>query len=83
VRNQRAQDQRGVISKSPTIKAVKAKIEAEEENFDFSILDKVVEDSASIFAFTAFMVGLFEITPQYSGMVRAKSSVPISRCRHW
>lgn len=30
----------GVISKSPTIKAVKAKIEAEEENFDFSILEK-------------------------------------------
>ncbi|TGE30076.1 tRNA 4-thiouridine(8) synthase ThiI, partial [Salmonella enterica subsp. enterica serovar Poona] len=33
----------GVISKSPTVKAIKAKIEAEEENFDFSILDKVVE----------------------------------------
>jgi thiamine biosynthesis protein ThiI len=26
----------GVISKSPTVKAVKAKIEAEEENFDFA-----------------------------------------------
>ena len=30
----------GVISKSPTVKAVKSKIEAEEEKFDFSILDK-------------------------------------------
>ena len=38
----------GVISKSPTIKAVKAKIEAEEENFDFSILDKVVEEANNI-----------------------------------
>ncbi|MNP42012.1 hypothetical protein D3C76_1357470 [compost metagenome] len=37
--------------------------------------------SASIFAFTAFTVGLFEITPQYSGIVRAKSSVPILRAR--
>ena len=38
----------GVISKSPTVKAVKAKIEAEEENFDFAILDKVVEDASNI-----------------------------------
>ena len=38
----------GVISKSPTVKAVKAKIEAEEENFDFSILDKVVEQANNI-----------------------------------
>ena len=30
-------------SKNPTVKAVKAKIEAEEEKFDFSILDSVVE----------------------------------------
>ncbi len=35
----------GVISKSPTVKAVKSKIEAEEEKFDFSILDKVVEEA--------------------------------------
>lgn len=35
----------GVISKSPTVKAVKAKIEAEEEKFDFSILDSVVENA--------------------------------------
>lgn len=34
----------GVISKKPTVKAVLSKIEAEEESFDFSILDKVVED---------------------------------------
>ncbi|GAA6203577.1 tRNA 4-thiouridine(8) synthase ThiI [Thalassotalea sp. SU-HH00458] len=33
----------GVISKKPTVKAVLSKIEAEEENFDFSILDQVVE----------------------------------------
>ena len=32
----------GVISKSPTIKAVISKIEAEEENFNFDILDQVV-----------------------------------------
>lgn len=38
----------GVISKSPTVKAVKAKIEAEEANFDFSILDQVVEQSQNI-----------------------------------
>jgi tRNA uracil 4-sulfurtransferase len=35
----------GVISKKPTVKAVLSKIEAEEENFDFSILDKVVEET--------------------------------------
>lgn len=35
----------GVISKSPTVKAVKAKIEAEEQMFDFSILDKVVSEA--------------------------------------
>ena len=38
----------GVISKSPTVKAIKSKIEAEEENFDFSILDKVVEEANNI-----------------------------------
>ncbi len=38
----------GVISKSPTVKAVKAKIEAEEAHFDFSILDKVVEEATNI-----------------------------------
>ena len=35
----------GVISKKPTVKAVLAKVEAEEANFDFSILDKVVEET--------------------------------------
>ncbi|WP_419239288.1 tRNA uracil 4-sulfurtransferase ThiI [Photobacterium leiognathi] len=35
----------GVISKSPTVKAVKAKLEAEEEKFDFSILDRVVDEA--------------------------------------
>ncbi|MFR4093085.1 MAG: thiazole biosynthesis protein [Escherichia coli] len=34
--------------KSPTVKAVKAKIEAEEEKFDFSILDKVVEEANNV-----------------------------------
>ncbi|MTD40851.1 tRNA 4-thiouridine(8) synthase ThiI [Erwinia sp. CPCC 100877] len=38
----------GVISKSPTVKAVKAKIEAEEANFDFAILDRVVEEATNI-----------------------------------
>ncbi len=38
------------------------------------MLKSKCSSSASIFAFTAFTVGLLEITPQYSGMVRAKSS---------
>ncbi|UJF18848.1 tRNA 4-thiouridine(8) synthase ThiI [Vibrio sp. SS-MA-C1-2] len=35
----------GVISKKPTIKAERAKLEREEENFDFSILTSVVENA--------------------------------------
>lgn len=35
----------GVISKSPTVKAVMSKIEAEEANFDFAVLDKALDDS--------------------------------------
>ncbi|MGL6296184.1 MAG: thiazole biosynthesis protein, partial [Plesiomonas sp.] len=35
----------GVISKSPTVKAVKTKIEEEEGKFDFAILDNVVENA--------------------------------------
>ncbi len=35
----------GVISKSPTVKAVLSKIEAEEANFDFAILDKVISET--------------------------------------
>ena len=35
----------GVISKKPTVKAVLAKVEAEEANFDFSVLDKVIEET--------------------------------------
>ncbi|PMH37509.1 tRNA 4-thiouridine(8) synthase ThiI [Vibrio sp. 10N.286.49.B3] len=35
----------GVISKKPTVKAIKAKLEAEEEHFDFSILDQVVSNA--------------------------------------
>ncbi|KQN63119.1 tRNA 4-thiouridine(8) synthase ThiI [Erwinia sp. E602] len=38
----------GVISKSPTVKAVKSKIEAEEQNFDFAILDRVVEEASNV-----------------------------------
>ncbi|TBL26589.1 tRNA 4-thiouridine(8) synthase ThiI, partial [Klebsiella oxytoca] len=38
----------GVISKNPTVKAVKAKIEAEEEKFDFSLLDSVVENAKNM-----------------------------------
>lgn len=38
----------GVISKSPTVKAVKAKIEAEEQNFDFAILDKMVAEANNV-----------------------------------
>ncbi|MGL5948376.1 MAG: tRNA uracil 4-sulfurtransferase ThiI [Aeromonas sp.] len=35
----------GVISKKPTVKAELARIIAEEENFDFAILDKVVSEA--------------------------------------
>lgn len=35
----------GVISNKPTVKAVLSKVEAEEANFDFSILEKVVEET--------------------------------------
>ncbi len=35
----------GVISKKPTVKAVLSKVESEEDNFDFSILDSVVENA--------------------------------------
>jgi thiamine biosynthesis protein ThiI len=38
----------GVISKSPTVKAVKAKIEAEEQNFDFDILNRVVQEASNV-----------------------------------
>ncbi|MEC5317982.1 tRNA uracil 4-sulfurtransferase ThiI [Brenneria populi subsp. brevivirga] len=38
----------GVISKSPTVKAVKSKIEDEESRFDFSILDRVVSEARNI-----------------------------------
>ncbi|MBJ3814801.1 tRNA 4-thiouridine(8) synthase ThiI [Shimwellia pseudoproteus] len=38
----------GVISKSPTVKAVKSRIEAEEAHFDFAILDKVVEEAVNM-----------------------------------
>jgi thiamine biosynthesis protein ThiI len=35
----------GVISKKPTVKAVKEKLEKEEANFDFSILEQVVQNA--------------------------------------
>ncbi|WP_114786655.1 tRNA uracil 4-sulfurtransferase ThiI [Vibrio tetraodonis] len=35
----------GVISKKPTVKAIKTKLEAEEEKFDFEILEQVVRDA--------------------------------------
>jgi thiamine biosynthesis protein ThiI len=35
----------GVISKSPTVKAVKAKLEKEENKFDFTILDEVINNA--------------------------------------
>ncbi|CCO46502.1 tRNA sulfurtransferase [Vibrio nigripulchritudo SOn1] len=35
----------GVISKKPTVKAVKEKLEAEEAKFDFSVLEQVVYDA--------------------------------------
>ncbi len=38
----------GVISKKPTVKAVLSKIQAEEANFDMTILDKVVSETRII-----------------------------------
>lgn len=38
----------GVISKKPTVKAVLSKIEKEEANFNFDILDKVVEETRAL-----------------------------------
>ena len=38
----------GVISKSPTVKAVKEKILAEEQNFDFEILNRAVAEAENI-----------------------------------
>jgi len=38
----------GVISKSPTVKAVKEKLEAEEVKFDFAVLDRVVQEARVI-----------------------------------
>lgn len=38
----------GVISKSPTVKAVKAKIDAEEAHFDFAILEQAVSAAENI-----------------------------------
>lgn len=35
----------GVISKNPTVKAIKEKIEMEERNFDFSILESAVQNA--------------------------------------
>ncbi|PSW19630.1 tRNA 4-thiouridine(8) synthase ThiI [Photobacterium sanctipauli] len=35
----------GVISKSPTVKAVKEKLEAEEAKFDFTVLERVVAEA--------------------------------------
>ena len=35
----------GVISKNPTVKAVRSKIEAEEQNFDFAVLEQAVENA--------------------------------------
>ncbi len=38
----------GVISKSPTVKAIKARIEEEEGHFDFEILDRVVREARNV-----------------------------------
>ncbi len=38
----------GVISNKPTVKAIMSKIEAEEANFDFAVLDKALEDAVAI-----------------------------------
>jgi thiamine biosynthesis protein ThiI len=38
----------GVISKNPTVKAMKTKIEEEEGNFDFEILQRVVREARNV-----------------------------------
>lgn len=38
----------GVISKSPTVKAIKSKIEAEESHFDFSVLQQAIAQAKNI-----------------------------------
>lgn len=38
----------GVISKNPTVKAVKEKVEEEEGHFDFDILDRVVREAKNV-----------------------------------
>ena len=38
----------GVISKKPTVKAVKEKIEAQETNFDFTLLDHIVSTAQNV-----------------------------------
>lgn len=38
----------GIISKKPTVKAVKAKIDAEELKFDFTLLERVVKEASNI-----------------------------------
>lgn len=38
----------GVISKKPTVKAIKEKLEAEEAKFDFSVLEQVIYDARVI-----------------------------------
>lgn len=38
----------GVISKNPTVKAIKEKIESEEAKFDFSILERVVNEAKNL-----------------------------------
>lgn len=38
----------GVISKSPTVKAIQEKIEAEEANFDFAILEQAINEAQNI-----------------------------------
>jgi len=38
----------GVISQKPTVKAVESKLLAEEDKFDFSVLDKAIEDTRYI-----------------------------------
>ncbi|WP_439294001.1 tRNA uracil 4-sulfurtransferase ThiI [Lonepinella sp. BR2882] len=35
----------GVISKNPTVKAIREKIEAEEQNFDFNVLESAVQNA--------------------------------------
>lgn len=57
----------GVISKNPTVKAIKEKIEAEEAHFDFAILEKAISEAENI--------DIREIAKQTDNTIRSVETV--------